>query len=254
MTVTNPAVAAGYQQAPPPVRPLDPRHRTAALGAGALGGGLVGLGVSLLAGVVFTIGLTGLLSFTSPYQSTDPDTGVGAEFYVELSEHAWAALASPLGIGLLVAGGVLGVVAIVLGIVLGIRMLRRSGVRRPAGVAWSALGIVRGADVLLGNPSLMGSAAFAPIPMISAMADVSSATGGDPMPEQAVGVMVGIFLVVGIVGVLISAVVQAGISMLAWWWMALAFRSRTWPTPDETTATSATASDTSAEGGGAASP
>lgn len=197
--------------------PLSREHRKAAMLAGAVGNGLVALGLQLVGGVVVALILLGVHLLIAALPHADEIEDITDRRLV--AEELAGTLGSPIGIAALVAVTVLGVAVFVVGIVLSARIMRRRGVRRPSGVTWSALGIGR-AVVLLLTGSLLdaGAGALGVLPVLAASAQVTGEFDASPSAVTGMGA------VIAVGTVLVSVAMQAGIGLLAWWWMAHAFR------------------------------
>ncbi|MET0932880.1 MAG: hypothetical protein ABWX56_04145, partial [Mycetocola sp.] len=202
----------------PPRPPLAPRQKRGAMLAGAVGFSLMSLGFSLVA-IPLAIALFGAFFSTlfNWAQANNPDDvsingGVPPEDIERFITDAWS-MFLPWLIGLVI----LGILLWVLGYLASIGILRSHRVNRPVAVTWSGLGIA-----IVGSWAL--SALSSPISGLFNLwtPDIGS-SGGVPDFE---GFDVAPFIGVGAGFLVLSLLVNAGIGLLSWWWMAHAFRER----------------------------
>lgn len=207
----------------PPRPPLAPRQRRGAMLAGAVGFSLMSLGFALVA-IPLAIALFGaffstLFSWAATNNPDDIsiDGGVPPEDFERFIADAWS-MFLPWMIGLVI----LGILLWVLGYLASLGILRSHRVNRPVAVTWSALGVA-----IVGSWAL--SALSSPIsglfnlwtpdigtPEIGSPGGVPDLTGFDVAP----------FVGIGVGFLLLSVLLNAGIGLLSWWWMAHAFRER----------------------------
>lgn len=186
------------QPVKPPAPPLTTRQRRGALIAGGVGFTLVQLGL-----LCFTL-LTMFAIFALIAGFIVAVSGGGNEG-VNLFSSGLGQF-DPVVIGVVVAVViVVGVLAVLFGILASRRILKSHGVNRPTAVTWSALGIGIAASWLLGGVGGFGSRFI-----------------GSTDNHLADMIMPWIIGALGVLGVLSSV----AIGVFAWWWMAHVFRSR----------------------------
>ncbi|MCP2031342.1 putative membrane protein [Okibacterium sp. HSC-33S16] len=218
----------GYlQQAPrpaaPPRPPLAPRQKRGAMLAGAVSFTLMSLGFTLFI-IPLVIGLFGAFFGTlfTYIANNNPEDftvngGPAPEDVSQIVSDLWATFL-PWLIGSLI----LGIIIWILGYFCSLWMLRSHRVNRPVAVTWSGLGIAIVGSFLL-------SALSSPISGLFGLGtpnfDSDDFSGSDSIPgfeNFDFGPIIGL----GVLFFLLSLLVNAGIGLLSWWWMAHAFRDR----------------------------
>ncbi|MET4637448.1 hypothetical protein [Mycetocola sp. 2940] len=212
---------APARPAVPPRPPLAPRQKRGAMLAGAVGFSLMSLGFALVA-IPLAIGLFGALfstlfswAATNSRDDISIDGGVPPEDFERFIADAWSTFL-PWMIGLVI----LGIILWILGYLASLGILRSHRVNRPVAVTWSALGIA-----IVGSWAL--SALSSPISGLFNLwtPDIGSPEGVGGVPDLT-GFDVAPFIGIGVGFLLLSVLVNAGIGLLSWWWMAHAFRER----------------------------
>ncbi|GAA2175749.1 hypothetical protein GCM10009846_26840 [Agrococcus versicolor] len=211
--------------APPlPTAPLPPEHARAARRAGAIGGALVGVGLPLAASPLIAWAFTAFwlwsLSLTGP--GIDEPLPEDVAYFRQMGDLMASPIAIAIGFLCVLVGG--GLVA--LGIVAGMRRLRRAGVHRPVGVLLLGLLLARlGSWVVAavsGLPEMLG-VAWVPALMLTPTVDGLDGPGAAlemlPVTIVATAAMV-------VVGAVAAAGVWLGIGLLTTWGMAAALRAR----------------------------
>lgn len=137
-----------------------------------------------------------------------------------------------------IVGVVVGLVLLVVGFLVSIRMLRGPGVEHPVGITFAGWGIALvGTNVLTGLMSGI-TMPFGGVPMMGAPwggqgTDGSDGDGFGGMGFDGTaldgGQLLGWGIAVVLIGILVGVVVHTAVGVFTWWWMAHAMRPKAAP-------------------------